>query len=122
MIRIAPPNPTSSDNVVIVPQFQGCVNGSGIVQSGFTFTGHIDYAGSCFATPPGGDFPFPVGRLAPGNYTVTIQGAWDTNTAFAIETVTFSVVQSSSIPAIGWLGLALISMLILATARRLFRR
>jgi len=105
-----------------VPQFQGCVNGSGMVQSGFTFTGHIDYAGSCFATPPGGDFPFPVGRLAPGNYSVTIQGAWDTNTGFAIETTTFSVVQSLSIPTIGPFGLAFIAALILTAASRILRR
>jgi hypothetical protein len=119
MIQISPPNPSSSDDVVIsASAIVDCISNSGMVQSGFTFTGFINY-GICFATPPApSPFPFRVGKLAPGNYTVTVQDF------FGIQPGAFSVVVAAApIPTIDQLGLVLMAALIvLFTIPGLLRR
>jgi hypothetical protein len=88
-----------------------------MVQAGFSFTGYIHY-GECFASLPApSPFPFRVGKLAPGNYTVIVQDF------FGIQQGSFSVVTAAAIPTIDQLGLVLMSALIvLITIPRLLRR
>jgi hypothetical protein len=98
-----------------------------MVQSGFTFTGSIEYNVTCFDPPPVGTIPFPVGRLAPGSYSVTVQGFY---TGSIVPTTTqtgaFSVAaqgDTNVIPTLDPIGIALIAVLILLTAvPRLVRR
>lgn len=117
MIQIAPTNPSVRDDVAITATFSGCVDDSGMTQSGFAFTGHIHYQPICFATPPGGQWSFPVGKLAVGSYTVTVQEGSD------IQTGSFVVanIGSTVVPAIQPLGLVLLAALILVAASRLLR-
>lgn len=119
MIQSEPPNPTSSDDVVISATFSGCIVSYGMVQSGFAFAGHIDYGDLCFATPPGGTFPFPVGKLAPGNYTVTVQTDFASGGVLTTETGAFSVSGQGApfaTPTTEPLGIALMAVLILLAA------
>jgi hypothetical protein len=130
VIQISPENPTSSDEVTILAEYSGCIQNFGISQAGPAFAGFIHYQGSCFSTPPGGFVHFNVGKLAAGNYVVTVDATIDAGgviipSSVVHQTAAFSVAESASafpLPTIEPFGLALIALLILATARRFFWR
>jgi hypothetical protein len=70
MITITPPSPTTSNPVTISVEWGGCIIDNDIVQTGSMFDIHFNYDSTCFATPPGGTWDFPVGYLKTGTYTV----------------------------------------------------
>jgi len=90
MITITPSSPTTNNPVTISIEWSGCIIDKGIVQTGSTFDIHFNYDGSCFATPPGGIWDFPVGNLQAGTYTV-INRSLIMGTQSSQETTSFSV-------------------------------
>ena len=125
-VQITPPSPSSSDDVIISSTNEFCVFGPfTISQAGFSFTARINHAGGCVPENAATIISFPVGKLAPGSYTVAILHSFDGGTLISAATGAFVVVPASplSVPASDPVALVLMAaMLALVAGYRLMCR